>query len=215
MQILSDAEFAKLMEQAQPTHEEISQYHAIHAADYDQVQVRRLFIWKRGSNNTKGVSPQEARSRADEVLHAFAAGGDPKTLADKFKNSQDGMVDDLPMTFSKGELPPQMEKAAFALKEGAWAEVEDTPDSIILLQLVKHHRRSVDEVSSLIEKSVQAEKMQVKLAELKKNAGIWMDEKYFGTAVAPVPGEQRPVANPPSKNRKSTAKEERSNEDVR
>ena len=215
MQTLSDAEFAKLMEQARPTQEEISQYHEAHTADYDQVQVRRLFIWKRGSNNTKGLSPQDARSRADEVLHAAEAGGDAKALADKFKNSEDGMVDDLPMTFSRGDLPPQMEKVAFGLKEGGWAEVENTPDSIILLQLVKHNHRSVQEVSSLIEQRLQAQKMQVKLAELKKNAGIWMDEKYFGTAVAPVPGEQRPGLNPPSKNRKSAAKEERSNEDVR
>ncbi len=38
------------------------------------------------------------------------------------------MLDDIPMTFSRGDLPPQMEKIAFALKQGAWAEVEDTPD---------------------------------------------------------------------------------------
>jgi len=215
MQTLSDAEFAKLMEEARPTQAEISQYYTAHAADYDQVQVRRLFIWKKGSNNTRGLSAEDARSRADEVLHAAAAGGDPKSLADKFKNSQDGMVDDLPMTFSRGELPPPMEKVAFALKDGAWAEVENTPDSLILLQLVKQDHRSVQGVSSLIEQRLQAEKMQAKLAELKKNAGIWMDEKYFGTAVAPVPGEQRPGLNPPSKNRKSAAKEETSNEDVR
>ena len=217
MQILSDAEFARLMSQAQATRQEVQEYYSAHAADYDQVQVRRLFIWKRGkdSHNTKGMSPEEARSRADEVLHAAAAGGNAKALADKFKDSQDGMVDDLPMTFSKGDLPPHMEKVAFGLKEGGWAEVEDTADSIILLQLVKLNHRTVDQVSSMIEKRVQAEKMRAKLADLKKNTNIWMDEKYFGTAVAPVPGEQRPVANPPSKNRKSTEKEERSNEDVR
>ena len=55
------------------------------------------------------------------------------------------------------------------------------------------------EVSSLIEQRVHGKKMELKLAELKKKAGIWMDEQYFGTAVATVPREQRPVSNPPSK----------------
>lgn len=216
MQVLSDAEFASLMLQTQPTPEEIRQFYSAHSSDYEQVRIRRLFIWKTGagSKNSRGMSQQEARSRANAIL-AAAAGSDATKLAESFRDSKDGMLDKDPLVFPRGELPPNMERVAFGIKEGAWSEVEDTPDSLILIQLVKRNLRPLDEVSSLVEKRVQAEKMQAKMDDLKKNTGIWMDEKYFGTAVAPVPGAQQPVSNPPSKHRKSTGKKEEStNEDV-
>jgi len=217
MQILSDAEFASLLRQAQPTGEEISQFYSAHLSDYEQAHIRRLFIWKRGgdSKNSRGISPEDARSKADAILQASAAGADATKLADSIRDSKDGMFDAQPLAFPRGELPPKMEKVAFGIKEGAWSEVEDTPDSLILVQVVRRNRRPLEEVSSLVEKRLQGQNMQAKLDNLKKNASIWMDEKYFGTAVAPVPGVQRPISNPPSKLRKSAKKGESNNEDER
>lgn len=210
MQILSDAEFAGLLSQAQPTKEEISQYYGAHLSDYDEVRVRRLFIWKTGggSKNSHGLTAQDARVRADAILKASAAGVDAQKLAQAFKDSDTGLFDTDPISFPRGELPPKMEKVAFGLKAGQWGEVEDTADSIILVQMVQRGRQPLGEVSSLIERRLQGQKMQAKLSNLKKNAGIWMDEKYFGTAVAPVPGAQRRDSEPLSKLRKSDNKGE-------
>jgi PPIC-type PPIASE domain len=210
IQILSDAEFASLMRQAQPTLEEISQYYSAHVSDYDEVRIRRLFIWKLGpdSKNSRGLSPRDARARADAILQASAAGRDAGKLAEEFKNSENGMLDGQPLGFPRGELPPPMEKVAFALKMGEWSEVQDTSDSLILFQLVNRDRRQLGQVSSLVEKQLQGLKIQAMLDDLKKNAGIWMDEQYFGTAVAPVPGAQRRISDPPSKLLKSGKKEE-------
>lgn len=192
IQILSDAEFARLMRQAQPTADEISQYYASHLSDYDQVQVRRLFIWKRhaGSKNTKGLAPEDARARADAILQASAAGSDTAKLAEAFKDVDYGLLDPKPLNFPKGELPSAIEKVAFTLKDGEWGQAQDSPDSIILVQLAHHGHRQLGEVSSLIEKRLQGDKMQSMLDHLKKNAGIWMDERYFG-AVVPVAGKQQ------------------------
>ena len=201
MQILSDAQFASLMRQTKPSAEEISQYYSSHLADFDRVKIRRLFIWKvgAGSTNTKGLPPDAARSRADAILQAAKSGGDPEKLAEAFKGSEEGLLDAETIPFTRGALPAKLDKVAFALKPGDWAEAEDTPDKLILFHLVERDRRPLSEVSSLIEQRVQGKKMEVKLAELKKKAGIWMDEQYFGTAVATIPGEQRPVSHPPSR----------------
>jgi hypothetical protein len=123
------------------------------------------------------------------------------------------MLDPAPLTFSRGELSPRMEKVTFALKQGEWAEVEDTPARLLMVQLVKLDRRQIGEVSGSIEKELQAQKMQALLDDLKKKAGIWMDEQYFGTAVAPVPDAQRRASNPPSELQKSATKGERDNEE--
>jgi hypothetical protein len=208
MQILSDAQFASLMRQAKPSAEEISQYYSSHGVDFDRVKVRRLFIWKTGagSANSKGLAPDAARARADAILQASKSGGDPEKLAESFQGSEEGLLDAEPIPFTRGLLPAKLEKVAFALKPGEWAEGEDTPDKLILLHLVERDRRPLSEVSSLIEQRVQGQKIQAKMDELKKKSGIWMDEQYFGTAVATVPREQRPDSNPPSKASRSAKK---------
>jgi parvulin-like peptidyl-prolyl isomerase len=215
MQVLSDAEFASLMRQADPTTEEIDKYYSAHLSDYDQVQIRRLFIWKRRDNSKDApvLSAEAARARADRIRQEYTAGASEKKLAEDLRKSGDGMLDVAPLTFPRGELSPHMEKVAFALKEGQWSEVEDTPAALLLIQLVKRDRRQLGEVSSLIEKQLQGQKMQALLDDLKKKAGIWMDEQYFGTAVAPVPGAQRRVSNPPSELRKSAKKGESKNDE--
>lgn len=208
MQILSDAQFSKLMEQAKPTTEEISQYYSSHGADFDRVKVRRLFIWKigEGSGNSHGLSPQDARARADAILQASAAGGDANKLAEAFKGSDTAMLDSEPVIFVRGVLPPKLETVAFSLKPGQWGEGDDTPNRLVLLQLTEHDRRPLTEVSSIIQTRLQNQRVEAKLDELKKQTGFWMDQQYFGTAVATVPREQRPDSHPPSTNRKSADK---------
>ena len=206
MQVLSDAEFATLMQQAQPTFAEVTQYYNAHASDYEEVQIRRLFIWKQpeDSNGVQALTSQAARAKAEQIRKAYASGTDVKKLSGDLTKSQEGMLDPNPLTFSRGELSAQMLKVASSLKDGEWSEVEDTPARLLLIQLVKRDHQQLGEVSSHIEKQLQDKKMEALLNDLKKNAGIWMDEKYFGTAVAPVPDAQRRASNPPSELRKST-----------
>jgi len=215
IQTLSDAEFARLLRQAQPTPEEISAYYSAHISDYDQVQVRRLFIWKKGegSSNANGLSPQEARARADKIVQTNATGGDPQKLIEQFKNSPDGLLDAAPVTFPRGELPPRLEKVAFSLKEGEWGQAEDTPSSILLFHLVKRSHRQLGEVSSLIERKVQGQKMQATLDDLKKKAGIWMDMEYFATPEAPSRTAKAPASSPPPTRQESPSQEEKNNAD--
>ena len=215
MQVLSDAEFASLMRQADPTTEEIGRYYSDHLSDYDQVHVRRLFIWKQRDNskNAPVLSSTAARARAEQIRKQYAVGTSIQKLADDLHKSGEGMLDPEPLAFPRGELSAHMEKVAFELKEGEWAEVEDTPASLLLIQLVKRDRQQLGEVSAVIERELQGQKMEVLLEDMKKKAGIWMDERYFGTAVAPVPGAQRRTSNPPPSELRKSAKKGESNND--
>jgi peptidyl-prolyl cis-trans isomerase C len=187
-QILSDAMFNRLLDQTKPTSQEINSYYEAHLSEYDRVQVRRLFIWKvgQGSKNTRGLSPQDATARAAAILQASASGGDAIKLAEMFKESDQGIFDAQALTFERGQMPPAMDKAAFTIKPGTWAQAEDTPDHIILLYLEGRDRAPLSDVKSLVDKAVHGDKMQAKIEELKKKTGIWMDEKYFGSGSAVV-----------------------------
>jgi len=218
MQVLSDAEFDRLMRQAEPSSEEIGQYYSAHASDYDQVQMRRLFIWKvRGKSpdqsadklkDEPALSSQAARERADQIRRECASGTSEKTVAANLLKSGDGLLDPDPLIFARGQLSPAIEKAAFALKDGEWSEVEDTPARLLLIQLVKRDRKTLSQVSPHIEKELQGQKMQALLDDLKRKSGIWMDEQYFGTAVTPLPDAQRRTSDPQSELQKSATKAE-------
>jgi hypothetical protein len=184
-QILSNAEFARLKSQAKPTPEEISSYYSAHLDDYDVVDLRRVFIWSsgEGSKDARGFTPLQAKALADQVRHAYATGGDAgKVLRDTPHGPDDVVFDAEPLTFQRGEMPARMEQAAFLLKEGEWTELNDAPGTYVFLRVVNRSRRALKDVSSQIEKRLQAQKLKDELSDLKKNAGIWMDEAYFAPA---------------------------------
>ena len=190
-QILSNAEFASLKAQAKPTPEEISAYYAAHGDDYDMVAVRRIFIWKKiKDSTTPAMSSADAQALADAIRQAYAAGSDPNKL---IRDPNHVVLDAQPLSFQRGDLPGKMAKA-FTMKEGEWTVVDDTPDTLLMLQLVKRSRLSLKETSPFIEKKLQGEKLQAKLDSLKKQNGVWLDQDYFAPGRA-VPGSSAQSQN--------------------
>jgi len=192
IQILSNAEYARLEKQAKPTPEEISQYYSAHLSDYDEVSLRRIYVWKkREGGNTKGLTPEEARARAQAIRQALESGGDPKKLT----QGSDDSIDIEPITLQRGEVSQPLRQAAFEGKVGEWSEILDTPDALVLVQVVKRWQRSLAEVTPLIERRLKAQKMRAILEENRKNAGVWMDESYFESKKAPESAAKKPVSS--------------------
>ncbi|HVZ18179.1 MAG TPA: hypothetical protein VG897_13735, partial [Terriglobales bacterium] len=114
LQILSNAAFESLEKQAKPTSQEVEAYYNSHLSDFDQVDIRRLFIYKQtAESNGHGIPPQEAKARADEIRKVLASGGDAKALIANTKDALDAE----PITFRRGELPGNM-AVAFDMKVG-------------------------------------------------------------------------------------------------
>ena len=188
MQILSNAEFTRLKQQAQPTPQQIKAYYDAHLEDYDVVQIRRVFIM--GNPNataSPNLTPERAKAMAAQVKQAIASKQDVFAI---IKSTPHGLTDVVadtdPLTFQRGELPPQMDKAAFGLKEGQWTQLADGPNEFVFIQLVKNSRKDLNDVSSQIQKKLEADNLRDELKALKEKTGIWMDEEYFASK-APVP----------------------------
>lgn len=219
LQLLANAEYANLTHLAQPKPEEVSQYYTAHAAEFEEAQIRKVFVRKKpegAKEGAPGLSAQEARPRAEAIRKALADGTDAKKVIDDFK-STDVIIDATPRTVRRGQLPADQDKAAFQLKEGELSELEETPQAITFIQVVKHGRKELKDVTQQIERKMAQEKVQASMDELKKKAGVWMDEEYFpsapasapaaltgkpaqpGSATAPAPAAQKPGSNPPQK----------------
>ena len=191
-QILSNAEFAKLQAAAKPTPAQISDYYNAYLQDYDVVTLRRVFIWKKGPAG-QDLSDQEVAVLAEKIRQAYASGSDPKKVVNNSANVQ---IDPSPLSFQRGEMPPEMEKAAFAMtKEGEWRQMSADPGTVLLLQLVSFSRRSLSAATPQIEKKLQKENLREELESMKKKTGVWMDETYFASK-SPGPGSKAEPAAP-------------------
>jgi hypothetical protein len=181
MQILSNAQFAKLKESASPTREEISAYYNAHLADYDTVEVRRIFVWSGDKvTDKRSLTPEEAQKMAEQIRQAYTSGGDvDRVISQTPHGSDDVMADKEPLKFQRGDLPGQMNDVVFALNEGGWKEFNNGPGAFAFFHVVKKGRLSLKDVTPQIDKKLQAQKLREQLESLKKQNGVWMDETYF------------------------------------
>jgi hypothetical protein len=187
IQILSNAEFDKLQEQAKPSMQEVAEYYNAHLDDFDQVAIRRVFIFKQNDHTSgHGIPAAEAQARADQIRKALSTGGDAKKLIDGTKDALD--VD--PLAFRRDDLPPVMANA-FDMKPGEWSQVADTPDALILFEVVKKSRLTLAQSTPEVEKMLQGQKLREEMDALKKKTGVWLDDQYFASSVSaaksPVP----------------------------
>lgn len=184
IQILSNAEFERMEKQAKPTMQEVAAYYNAHLDDFDEVAIRRLFVYKQTATSSgHGLPDAEAKARAEQIRKVLASGGDAKALIAGTKD----MIDADPLTFNRDDLTGTMAKA-FDMKEGEWSQVADTPDADIFFQVVKKDRLSLAQATPAVEKKLQAQKLRDEVQALKNKTGIWMDDAYFSGPLTATKG---------------------------
>lgn len=203
-QWLAQAEYKRLLDQTKPTPEEVNQYYSAHSNDFIVAQVRQIIIRKRpesAKEASQGMLEQEARARMEEIRKAVLAGTDPKKLADQFQAQNVVFIDASPRNVKRTDLNPDMEKQVFQLKDGALTEVFDVSQALVCFQVLGQRRLELKELGTEVENKVHQEKMQILIADLKKQAKIWMDDAYFAPPppkpAAPAPNT--PPSTPPAK----------------
>ncbi len=77
---------------------------------------------------------------------------------------------------------PALDKAAFELKDNQFSQPVDTPQAMVLLQVLSHQQPDAKTVSGQIENQLRQEKLQTAVNDMKAKANIWMDPDYFKSA---------------------------------
>jgi parvulin-like peptidyl-prolyl isomerase len=205
-QIEAQAAFEAISDQAKVTPEEIQAYYTAHAEDYDQILVRQIIVRKKAADpkadpahpaapTGPGLAPEEAKARAEAIRKELAAGTDIKKVTEDFKAPGDVIIDAEPRTVRHGGMRADMEKVAFALKDGEVSDPVDVPQAYVLFQVTKHSHSDLKDVTPEIEKKLKQEKVEAAIDGVKKSANIWMDDQYFS---APVRPELGPTLGAPS-----------------
>ncbi len=202
-QLEAQAAYEVFTSDAKVTPEEVQAYFNAHTDDYDEIMVRQIIVRKKVVEATSdpahptspagpGLDPEHAKVRAEAIRKELLAGTDIKKVMDDFKAPGDVIIDAEPHNVRHGGMRPDMEKVAFALKDGEVSETIDVPQALVMFQLVKHSHSDLKDVSPEIEKKLRQDKVEAYVNGIKKNANIWMDDDYFGSgqkhAAAPTLG---------------------------
>ena len=204
-QMEAQTEYEEITEQAKVTPEDINKYYADHSADYDEIIVRQFVIRKKptdlkadlahpSASTAQGLPPEEAKSRADAIRKEVLAGTDIKKVMDDFKAPGDVIIDAERRKIRRGGMRPELEKVAFALKDGEISEPADIPQALVFFQVTGHSHLDVKDVSPEIERNLKQERVNSAMADVKKNTSVWMDDQYFAS---PAKAAGAPSLGPP------------------
>jgi len=196
LQILAEEEYRKIAEGIQVSPDDISTYYNAHKDDFEEAQVREFVVRKKAADakaDAPGLSEVEAKARLAAIRKAVEAGTDIKQVAKQFNVPNVVMVNPEPQTVHKGEMMPALDQAAFELKDNQFSEPVDTPQALVLLQVLTHQQKEVKAVSGQIENELKQQKLRAAIDDMKAKANIWMDPEYFKT---PAASSEEPEGEP-------------------
>jgi peptidyl-prolyl cis-trans isomerase C len=178
-------------------------YYEEHKSDYEQVKARHILVRMKGSStplraNQKELSDEEALAKAQELRKRLVGGEDFSALA-KTESDDTGSGaagGDLGF-FKRGRMVPSFDKAAFSLPIGEISEPIKSPFGYHIIQVEKREFKPYEEVRGEVERRMRPEVVRQAVDDLRKNAGVIIDDGFFGPAPAPRP--PRPPLAPGAK----------------
>ena len=213
--LVANAELQKIEKDVKVTDAEVQKYYEDHKSEYENVKARHILIAFKGSpaaqKGKKELTEEEAKAKAESLRAKLVAGGDFAALAkaesdDTGSGANGGELG----SFSKGQMVPEFEKAAFETKAGEIAPVVRTQYGYHIIQVQEHKVTPLADVKANIEKKLSSEKLQARLDEMKKSLNPTYSEAYFTPVAAPkqmLPPNPAAVEKAPPSKKKTPSSE--------
>jgi hypothetical protein len=207
--LVANAQLAQIDKSVTLSDAELQKMYDANKKDYEQVHARHILIAFKGSPaaqaGKKELTEDEAKAKAEDLRKKIAAGAKfedlAKTESDDVGSAANG--GDLG-NFSHGQMVPEFDQAAFALKPGEVSNVVRTQFGFHIIKVESHDFADMDGVKAKLEKDLHQKKVQEQLDKLKADAKPEFNDAYFAPPAPPAaPAEAKPAA---SATDKATAK---------
>lgn len=212
-QVLAGAYLSELQKNADKlvSDAEVAQYYKDHTADFDEVRVRHILVStqpkedaedegdakdgkdKKPADKPKPLTKDEARKKAADLLARVRKGEDFAKLAkensdDPGSKDKGGEYD----FFRRGNMVPEFEKAAFALKPGEVSDLVETQFGFHIIKLEERRTApdpSADQkVKQQIVDKLKQDKLEQQIDQIAKDSPVVVPEDFDVTP--------KPVAQP-------------------
>lgn len=163
--------------------------------EYEQVKAKHILIAFKGSpaaqKGKKELTDAEAKAKAESLRAEIVAGKAKfedvaKKESDDVESGKNG--GDLG-SFSRGQMVPEFENAAFSAKVGDVTPVVKTQFGYHIIKVEEHGSTSFEQVKATLEKSVKQKKLRDTLDAMKESAKPVYDEAYFAPPPTPAPAK--------------------------
>jgi peptidyl-prolyl cis-trans isomerase C len=170
------------------TDDDVKAYYGEHKNDFERVTARHILISTSGKDS---LPEDKAKAKAEEIKKRLDKGEDFAAIA-KAESGDPGSKDDggdLP-AFSKGQMLPEFDKAAFSLKPGDISDPVQTRAGFHIIQVKKREVPPLDDdVKKDIIEQTRPQKLDQMVEELKKKYDASLDEGFFGPPAPPAPAK--------------------------
>jgi hypothetical protein len=176
---------------------EVERYYKEHPEMFEQVDLMRVFIPRqKGEMSPPGIQPKanpaeeaEMKAEADKIQKKAVAGGDFEKLEEevyKVVNDPDNAPDVHVGKMTRDQVPPQYQKALFALQAGQVSAVIPGAEGWHVFKVISRRTVPLSEAKPIVQK------LQVKdfTETLKSSIKSQFNDDYFGAEVNQAPGSE-------------------------
>lgn len=209
--LVATAELKKIDSGITVTDAEVQKAYAAGANQYEQVKARHILIAPKGSAaaqpGKKELTDDEAKAKADDLRKQIVGGASFDELAKKESDDvgSGARGGDLG-SFSRGQMVPEFEQAAFNAKVGDVTPVVKTQFGYHIIKVEAHDSAPLEQVRPAIEKELKQTKLHAALDAMKESAHPTYDEAYFAPPPAPAAAAPQSTPAPKSDAKKTDTK---------
>jgi peptidyl-prolyl cis-trans isomerase C len=198
--ILANMAGKAITENVKVDKDSLQKYYDEHKNDYEQVSAHHILIRFKGSpvplkDGQKDLTEEEALAKAQDIEKRLKAGEDFGAIA-KAESADAGSGangGDLGSPFKRGQMVKAFEDAAFTMKVGEISDPVKTQFGYHIIRVDKIEVKSFDDVHADLENKVKPMLAKQKVDELQKEAGVKLEDSFFGPPT-PMPPAGTPQA---------------------
>ena len=195
--LVANAQLQKIEEGITISDADLKKKYDENKGQYEQVKARHILIAFKGSPAAQPGKPElteeQAKAKAEELRKQIVGGASFDEIAKKESDdvgsgAQGGDLGE----FSRGQMVPEFEKAAFDAKVGDVTPVVRTQFGYHIIKVDSHGSTPFEEVKANLERTERQQRLQGELEKMKTAAKPTFNETYFAP---PAPAAQ-PAAEP-------------------
>lgn len=188
-QLLANRQLAKMVDGIKLTDDDIQKAYDAKKSEYEKVAASHILVAFKGSpalpEGRKELTEDEAKAKAESIHKQIAGGADFAELAkkesdDTVSGARGGDLGE----FSRGQMVPEFEEAAFTTKEGELSPVTRTQFGYHIIKVGKRTITELGSVRAGLETEIKRVRLQKMIDEAKTAAKLTLEESYFAEASA-------------------------------
>lgn len=201
--LVANAQLKKIEEGIKVSDDDLKKAYDANKNQYEQVKARHILVAFKGSPAAQAgkteLTDEQAKAKAEDLRKQITAGASFEELAKKESDdvgsgAQGGDLGE----FSRGQMVPEFEKAAFEAKVGDVTPVVRTQFGYHIIKVDSHGSTPFEEVKANLERTERQKLLQAELEKMKSTAKATFNETYFAPPAPPTPAPA-PVPPAPTK----------------